>query len=282
MIKHTAFGVEPWCVVESELNLDVLAQSESVFALSNGHIGLRANLDEGEPFGLPGTYLNSLFELRPLPYAEAGYGYPDSGQTIINVTNGKLIRLHVNDEPFDVRYGILHSHVRRLDMRAGTLTREVEWSSPAGDRVRITSVRMVSLSQRAVAAIRYTVEPVDQPLRLVVQSELVANEALPDMGRDPRVAAVLESPLVSEDHDAVNDDQQRVILVHRTKNSGLMLAAGMAHEVTGPKTMSVRTESGPDVGRTHRGGQGGGGGAAGGREVHRLRLVQPAVKARAA
>jgi len=67
-----------------------------VFALSNGHIGLRGNLDEGEPHGLPGTYLNSVYELRPLPYAEAGYGYPESGQTIINITNGKLIRLLVN------------------------------------------------------------------------------------------------------------------------------------------------------------------------------------------
>ena len=101
------------------LDLDVLAQSESVFALSNGHIGLRGNLDEGEPHGLPGTYLNSVYELRPLPYAEAGYGYPESGQTVINVTNGKLIRLLVDDEPFDVRYGTLHSHERVLDLRAG-------------------------------------------------------------------------------------------------------------------------------------------------------------------
>ena len=42
------------------LDLDLLAQSESLFALSNGHIGLRGNLDEGEPYGIPGTYLNSL------------------------------------------------------------------------------------------------------------------------------------------------------------------------------------------------------------------------------
>src|SRR5204862_3620516 len=139
MIEHPDFTVEEWSVREVGLHLDTLAQTESIFALSNGHIGLRGNLDEGEPHGLPGTYLNSLYELRPLPYAEAGYGYPDSGQTIINVTNGKLIRLHVNDEPFDIRYGTVHSHVRRLDLRAGTLTREVEWSSPAGDRVRITS-----------------------------------------------------------------------------------------------------------------------------------------------
>src|SRR6266498_1139076 len=64
MITHPAFAVEPWSVRETELDLAVLAQTESVFALANGHIGLRGNLDEGEPFGLPGTYLNSFYELR--------------------------------------------------------------------------------------------------------------------------------------------------------------------------------------------------------------------------
>ena len=57
--------VEPWAVRETELDLDVLAQTESVFALSNGHIGLRGNLDEGEPHGLPGTYLNGFYETAP-------------------------------------------------------------------------------------------------------------------------------------------------------------------------------------------------------------------------
>src|SRR6202158_4983899 len=161
MIEHPAFPVEEWSVRETELHLDSLAQTESIFALSNGHIGLRGNLDEGEPHGLPGTYLNSFYELRPLPYAEGGYGYPESGQTVINVTNGKLIRLLVDDEPFDIRYGTLNSHERVLDLRAGTLTRRVDWPSPAGSRVLVTSVRIVSLTQRAIAAIRYTVEPVD-------------------------------------------------------------------------------------------------------------------------
>ena len=87
MIGHPAFPAEPWAVRETDLDLDVLAQAESVFALSNGHIGLRGNLDEGEPHGLPGTYLNSVYEDRPLPYAEAGYGFPAVGQTVINVTN---------------------------------------------------------------------------------------------------------------------------------------------------------------------------------------------------
>ena len=127
--------------------------------MSNGHIGLRGNLDEGEPHVTPGSYLNGFFELLPMPYAEAGYGYPEQGQSMINITDGKLLRLLVDDEPFDVRYGTLHRHERTLDLRAGTLRREVEWVSPAGQGVRITSTRIVSLVQRAVAAVRYEVEP---------------------------------------------------------------------------------------------------------------------------
>jgi alpha,alpha-trehalose phosphorylase len=250
MIKQAAYGTEPWRLVEKEFNLDLLPQSESVFALSNGHIGLRGNLDEGDPHGLPGTYLNSMYEVRPLPYAEAGYGYPDAGQTVINVTNGKIIRLLVDDEPFDIRYGTLHSHERVLDLRAGTLTRTVDWSSPAGARIKLTSVRTVSLTQRAIAAISYTVEPVDQPLRIVLQSELVTNEEMPKRGNDPRLAAILESPLESEEHQVYDGTPPRVVLVHRTRVSGLRMAAAMSHEITGPDKKVSRTESYPDLGRT--------------------------------
>ncbi len=246
MISHPAFGCEPWCLRESDLDLDVLAQSESVFALSNGHIGWRGNLDEGAPYELPGSYLNGVHELRPLPYAEAGYGYPESGQIMINVTNGKLIRLLVDDEPFDVRYGRLHSHERVLDFRAGVLRRSALWSSPVGRTIRVSSTRLVSLAQRSVAAIEYQVEAVDGPVRLVVQSELVVNEPLPAANGDPRVAAVLEAPLRSEMNAS---DGARAELVHRTERSGLFVAAGMDHLVDGPASTQVLAESFPDLGR---------------------------------
>src|SRR5919197_1264574 len=195
VITHPAFTVEPWSVRETYLDLDMLAACESVFALSNGHIGLRGNVDEGEPFGLPGTYLNSFYELRPLPYAEAGYGNPESSQTVLNVTDGKIIRLLVDDEPFDVRYGHLRAHERVLDLRAGVLQRSVEWESPAGMRIHVRSTRLVSFVQRSAAAVLYEVEPVDRPLRVVIQSELVANEPGVTQEADPRAAAALESPL---------------------------------------------------------------------------------------
>lgn len=241
------FTVEPWSVRETTLALDALGQTESVFALSNGHIGLRGNLDEGDPHATPGTYLNSFYERRPLPYAEGGYGYPESGQTIINVTNGKLIRLLVDDEPFDLRYGTLRRHERVLDMRTGLLTREVEWASPAGQAVRVRSQRLVSLTQRAVAAIHYEVEVLERPALLVVQSELVANEPMPARDDDdPRIEAALTDPLIPELH---RSELAGATLVHRTRSSGLRLAAAMDHEVQGPEH-KMTSEATEDIGRT--------------------------------
>ncbi|MFF0835619.1 glycoside hydrolase family 65 protein [Streptomyces sp. NPDC003674] len=246
MITHRSYTVEPWAVRETELNLDVLAQSESVFALSNGHVGWRGNLDEGEPHGLPGSYLNGVHELHPLPYAEAGYGYPESGQTVINVTNGKIIRLLVDDEPFDLRYGRLVRHERVLDLRRGVLERTCEWTSPAGSTVRVRSTRLVSLTQRAVAAVAYEVEAVGSRSRVVIQSELVANEQLPGANGDPRAAMALQSPLEQEDGFASGD---RLRLVHRTRRSGLRVAVAADHVVTGPERTTTRSEADIDVAR---------------------------------
>jgi alpha,alpha-trehalose phosphorylase len=245
VIRQAAFTVEPWCLRETDLNLDVLAQAESLFALSNGHVGWRANLDEGEPHGLPGTYLNGVYELKPLPYAEAGYGFPESGQTVINVTNGKVIRLYVNDEPFDVRYGELREHERVLDFRAGVLSRSAEWVSPAGQAVRVSSVRLVSFTQRAVAAICYEVEPIGTAARITVQSELLVNEQLPPQGTDPRSGLVLDNPLSSEFYHA---DGTLVILVHKTQASGLRVGSAMDHLIDGPDGVLVESRSYVDGG----------------------------------
>jgi alpha,alpha-trehalose phosphorylase len=246
VIREHIFGVEPWAVSERGLDLELLPFTESVFALSNGHIGLRGNLDEGEPSGVPGTYLNAFYETRPMPYPEGGYGYPEAGQAMINVTNGKLIRLLVDDEPFDVRYGQLVRHERVLDLREGVLRREVEWVSPAGQAVVVRSTRLVSFVQRSVAAILYEVEPVGADARLVVQSQLVANEPEPEQADDPRARTALRVPLVAERH---THSGLRAGLVHRTRASGLRMAAGMDHLVDGPEPTTTATESEPDLAR---------------------------------
>ena len=246
MIGADVFGVEPWSIPERRLDLDILPQTESIFALSNGHIGLRGNLDEGEPSGRTGTYLNGFYETRPLPHAEAGYGYPESGETMINVTNGKVLRLLVDDEPFDLRYGAVEHHERVLDLRDGVLRREVRWLSPAGQGVIVRTTRLVSFVQRAVAAILYEVEPYGDPARIVVQSELVANEPVEETSDDPRAAAALRRPLRGEAH---GHNGLRASLVHVTRASRLRIAAGMDHVMEGPNEIVTSAESERDLAR---------------------------------
>ena len=89
MIPPGVFRVDPWTIVEPALRPDLLAQTETIFALSNGHIGLRGNLDEGEPHEVPGSYLNGFFESLPLPYAEEGYGF-------LGTADGREIYFHEN------------------------------------------------------------------------------------------------------------------------------------------------------------------------------------------
>jgi alpha,alpha-trehalose phosphorylase len=240
------YPIEPWELREVGLDLDDLARSESLFALSNGHIGARGTLDEGDPHGLPGTYLNSFYENRPLPYAEAGFGFPEVGQTVLNVTDGKIIRLLVDDEPFDLRYGEILHHDRVLDLRTGVLSRVVEWAAPSGQTVRVRSRRLVSLTQRSIMAIDWEVEAVGDPARVVVQSELLANEFVPVQSKDPRVATLLEAPLHPVAHDG---EDGRAWLLHRTEKSRLRMAAGMDHIVHAPDGHSASMRVAPDIAR---------------------------------
>jgi alpha,alpha-trehalose phosphorylase len=237
---------EPWAFAERGIALDRLAQTESLFALSNGHIGLRGNLDEGEPVGISGTYLNGYYESFPLEYGERGYGFAEDGQAIVNVADGKIVRLQVEDEPLDVHRGTLEHHERRLDFRAGVLERELQWRTASGHAVQVRTKRLVSLSLRSVAAILYEVEAVDHEVRIAVQSNLQANRSRVAEGDDPRKARALGNVLEAK---LCVDDGMRVVLGHVTHTSQLAMASGMDHLVEYDGDLETLTQSEADLGR---------------------------------
>jgi alpha,alpha-trehalose phosphorylase len=246
VIGHPAFPSEPWAVRETSFDARFLAQSESIFALANGHLGLRGNLDEGEPRGLSGTYLNGVHESYPLEYGERGFGWPEDGQAIAPVHDGKVIRLLVEDEPFDVHHGRLEHHERVLDLRAGVLSREARWRSEYGRAVAVRTQRLVSFVDRNVAAISYEVEALEGPLRVALQSNLTANQPVRVERADPRAGRVLGPTLegvLAVDHGL------RVVLVHTTRRSGLTVAAGMEHLLTAPGPVETLTQTEADLGR---------------------------------
>ena len=127
----------------------------------------------------------------PIRYPEEAYGFATTGQTIVNVTDAKIIKLYVDDEPFWLPQANILAFDRRLNMKAATLDRDILWETPAGKRVSIKSRRLVSFVHRHVAAISYQVTLLNADAPIVISSEMVANE--PSRRRtegDPRQSTV--------------------------------------------------------------------------------------------
>ncbi len=106
MIPEQQYPVEPWSVRETRLEPRRWWRRPSRCSrCPTGTSDCGATSTRANRTACRAPTSTRSTRLRPLPYAEAGYGYPESGQAIVNVTNGKLMRLLVDDEPFDVRYG---------------------------------------------------------------------------------------------------------------------------------------------------------------------------------
>ncbi len=234
-----AFDVDPWALVETGFDRGALGRAESLFTVSNGHLGLRGNLDEAEPRDTSGTYLNGFYENYRLEYGERAFGFPEDGQSVVPVTDGKVLRVLVEDEPLDLQRGTIEHQSRRLDLRTGILERELVWRSAYGEAVRIRSRRLVSFVQRSVAVIEFTVEALERPLRIGVQSLLIANDTEDATHVDPRVGRQLETPL--EPQLAVASGM-RAVLAHRTRRSQLAMAAGMDHRIACEGENAIATD----------------------------------------
>jgi alpha,alpha-trehalose phosphorylase len=257
---------DEWRLVEKRYAPEFVAQNETIFALSNGYLGMRGAFEEGLPVFQGGTFINGFYETWPIVYGEDAFGFAKTGQTMLNVTDGRIIKLYVDDEPFVLYKANILEYERALDMREGTLNRRVLWETPSGKKVSIVSRRMVSFEHRHVAVISYevTVHDVSAPVVLVSQVRTGVNGRGGDEGDedldDPRLARSFQEKVLQP--KLQHRDGQRMILIHKTANSRLGLACGVDHtletecpsevEVTlsedaGAATFSVDAEPGKAV-----------------------------------
>ena len=103
----------------------------------------------------------------------------------------------------------------------------------------MTTRRLVSFRYRSVAAISYEVEALDAPLRVALQSNLLANQSDVVASGDPRGGARLGAVLEGRLH---SHHGMRVVLAHTAKKSGLSLAAGMEHVMVSPDQIEPLAE----------------------------------------
>ena len=216
------YPADEWNVIERAFHPEFLAQLETMLALGNGYLGMRGCPEEGGPNAENSTLINGFYETRPIVYAEEAYGFAKTGQTIFSVTDSKIIKLFVDDEPFWLPNANLLSYDRRLNMRSGTLDREILWETPAGKQVLITSRRLISFANRHVAAISYRVTLLNAAASLVISSEMAANEPSARInGDDPRQTKVFSGRVLHQRASYSKD--RRIVLCHATEKSHLIL-----------------------------------------------------------
>src|SRR5215468_4673574 len=210
------FPADEWNIIEKTFHPEFLAQLETMLALGNGYLGMRGCPEEGGPNAENSTLINGFYETRPIVYPEHAYGFAKTGQTIVGVTDSKIIKLFVDDEPFWLPDANLLRYDRRLNMQSGTLDREILWETPAGKHVLITSRRLISFVNRHVAAISYCVTLLNADASVVIASETATNEPGTRLNSDdPRLARALSDRVLHQRMSYAKD--RRIVLCHATE-----------------------------------------------------------------
>jgi len=233
------FPIEEWRLTEQYYSTRDLGVTETLFAVGNGYLGLRGNVEEGRETHSHGTFINGFHETWPIRHAEEAFGFARVGQTIVNVPDNKTIKLYIDDEPLLLSVADLEAYDRTLDFRDGVLRRDITWRTPAGKRVRVRSERMVSFTQRHLAIMTFEVTMLDDHAPVVISSQTLNRQdgrdeyhvraAAMGAGVDPRRAESFEARVLEPQSHWCGDS--RIIHGYRCVNSRMTLAVGVDHEI---------------------------------------------------
>ncbi|MEK5450375.1 beta-phosphoglucomutase [Paenibacillus sp. FSL R7-0331] len=224
-----------WSLGEDSYEEEFNQRSESVFALGNGYIGMRGNFEEGY-HGTAGTtvagnYLNGFYDSEPIVYPEGAYGLPEVNQSMLNVTDARIIGLEIEGHAFRLDSGRVHRFRRWLDMQTGLLYREVEWESPAGQRVKLAIRRMVSLRHKHLAAVDYAVTALNFAGTLQFVSALDGEIRRPLASADPRLGSGGAEPSLLLEDSGYDEAAGMLWLRQRTRHTRFALMTAASHRL---------------------------------------------------
>lgn len=227
------YPVNEWEITEDKFDIQNNYRNETIFSIANGYIGMRGTFEEvpqiPKGLGLEGTFVNGFYESEEIKYGELAYAYAKKSQTMLNITNGKIIKLEINGCKFSMLDGVLDEYRRSLSLKDGCLIRELKWTSPKGDKVNLKITRIVSLVNKYISAIKYEISPVNFSGEIKLFSELDGDvynsttecNARIDYGPYGR-ALLTEKSVLSEDS---------AYLLQHTQNTQIYLVAGMKNSI---------------------------------------------------
>ena len=233
---------EPWALTDSHYQPQHLLLQETLLSLANGYIGTRGTLEEGAPEAVAsceGTYLNGVYSSEPIHYGEAAYGFAKHNHKMLQVANGKVLKLSVDGESFTADQAI--SHHRTLDLQQGVLSRRSEWQSGSGKQLRLQSRRFVSQANPHLLAIELSITALNFSGEVILTSGLDA--AYPGFYKkdDPRVGEMSIADSLTLLSQRV--DGEHSLMLHRAKGADFIVAAACSHLLPAGATLLTQDDS---------------------------------------
>jgi maltose phosphorylase len=148
-----------WKIIEEGFRPEHNRISESIFSIGNGNMGQRANFEErysGD--SLRGAYIAGIYYPDKTRVGWWKNGYPEYFAKIINSTNWIGINVSVNGQELDLAKVKTHLFRRELNMQQGLLLRHFIVEFLNGNRVEVESKRFLSISDRELGAVKYSVK----------------------------------------------------------------------------------------------------------------------------
>jgi maltose phosphorylase len=154
------FNVDEWKIIEEGFDNQTNEISESVMSLANGHMGLRGNFEE-EFSGktLKGTYAAGVYFPDKTRVGWWKNGYPEYFAKVLNSCDFISLNLAIDGETVDVNKSETKNFIRTLDMKQGIFLREFDLILKSRKKVHISTMRFVSMANKEVGAIKYSIKP---------------------------------------------------------------------------------------------------------------------------
>jgi trehalose/maltose hydrolase-like predicted phosphorylase len=149
----TATPEAGWTLVNEGVDIRRESNVESRLAIGNGFLGVRA----ARSISRASIWLSFLRGLPwtswPRTYVAGLFDVPDTDPPVpalVPLADWQRVRVTLNGEPLLLRSGEILQHRRTLDLRRGLLLADWRQRTPAGAVVRVQTLRLVSLADRAI------------------------------------------------------------------------------------------------------------------------------------
>ncbi|MFA9397560.1 MAG: family 65 glycosyl hydrolase domain-containing protein [Clostridiaceae bacterium] len=156
------FLVDEWNIIEDHYNHENNMISESILSLGNGHMGMRGNFEEDfSGKSLKGTYIAGVYYPDKTRVGWWKNGYPEYFAKVLNAVNFIGIKVKINGEILDIESSNIKDFKRQLNMKEGSLNRSFTFIDSLNRETKIEVKRFLSMKDKEIAAISYSLTPIN-------------------------------------------------------------------------------------------------------------------------